>query len=224
MAVLPRPVMMMIWSQPAARASSTPYWMIGLSTSGSISLGCALVAGRKRVPKPAAGKMAFRTLIIAGIVAELIPALLYNRGTRFHARSHTCPRESAGSAHWSPQPRNGSRQSTGGNCDARGTTAQAHRRVRRTQARAEHVGRRDRESEAAGSRYGADPGAQSPTRAADQTTRYPARLDRASTRGGAARAAEPAARVSAGRRKQRGEPGHPHRGRTTAVRLRTQGA
>jgi hypothetical protein len=32
------------------------YWMTGLSTSGSISLGWALVAGRKRVPQPAAGK------------------------------------------------------------------------------------------------------------------------------------------------------------------------
>src|SRR5262249_47459370 len=42
-------------------ASSTPYWMMGLSTSGSISLGCALVAGRKRVPSPAAGKTALRT-------------------------------------------------------------------------------------------------------------------------------------------------------------------
>src|SRR5918993_2244506 len=35
--------------------------MIGLSTSGSISFGCALVAGRKRVPRPAAGKTALRT-------------------------------------------------------------------------------------------------------------------------------------------------------------------
>src|SRR5712691_2629529 len=64
MALLPRPVMMMIWSQPAASASSTPYWMMGLSTSGSISLGCALVAGRKRVPSPAAGKTAFLTFVI----------------------------------------------------------------------------------------------------------------------------------------------------------------
>ena len=30
----------------------------GLSTTGSISLGCALVAGGKRVPSPATGKMA----------------------------------------------------------------------------------------------------------------------------------------------------------------------
>src|SRR5215472_18948850 len=63
MAVFPRPVMMMIWSHPAASASSTPYWMIGLSTSGSISLGWALVAGRNRVPRPAAGKTALRTFI-----------------------------------------------------------------------------------------------------------------------------------------------------------------
>src|SRR5262249_49964452 len=35
--------------------------MIGLLTGGSISLGWALVAGRKRVPRPAAGKTAFRT-------------------------------------------------------------------------------------------------------------------------------------------------------------------
>src|SRR5487761_1988548 len=46
---------------PAATASSTAYWMTGLSTSGSISLGWALVAGRKRVPHPAAGKTALRT-------------------------------------------------------------------------------------------------------------------------------------------------------------------
>ncbi len=54
---------MMTCSIPAATASSTAYWMIGLSTSGSISFGCAFVAGRKRVPQPAAGKTAFRTRI-----------------------------------------------------------------------------------------------------------------------------------------------------------------
>src|SRR5215212_8733857 len=37
--------------------------MTGLSTSGSISFGWAFVAGRKRVPQPAAGKTAFRTRI-----------------------------------------------------------------------------------------------------------------------------------------------------------------
>src|SRR5215203_6142029 len=63
MAFLPRPVTRMMLSTPDATASSTPYWMIGLSTSGSISLGCALVAGRNRVPHPAAGKTALRTRI-----------------------------------------------------------------------------------------------------------------------------------------------------------------
>src|SRR5437016_2537260 len=50
----------MMSSMPDATASSTPYWMMGLSTSGSISFGCAFVAGRKRVPRPAAGKTALR--------------------------------------------------------------------------------------------------------------------------------------------------------------------
>src|SRR5471030_1080069 len=75
MAVLPRPVSMMMFWMPDRIASSTPYWMMGLSTMGSISLGWALVAGRKRVPSPAAGKTAFRTL--AGIDFSLaLPRLL----------------------------------------------------------------------------------------------------------------------------------------------------
>ena len=45
---------------PAARASSTAYWISGLSTTGSISFGLALVAGRKRVPRPATGNTAVR--------------------------------------------------------------------------------------------------------------------------------------------------------------------
>src|SRR5690349_10753483 len=47
-------------SMPASRASSTPYWITGLSTTGSISLGMALVAGKKRVPIPATGNTALR--------------------------------------------------------------------------------------------------------------------------------------------------------------------
>ena len=35
--------------------------MVGLSTIGNISLARALVAGRKRVPRPAAGIIAFLT-------------------------------------------------------------------------------------------------------------------------------------------------------------------
>jgi len=38
---------------------------------GSISLGWALVAGRNRVPNPAAGKTAFR--IFAGIFSSFVP-------------------------------------------------------------------------------------------------------------------------------------------------------
>src|SRR5713101_8523020 len=37
--------------------------MTGLSTTGSISLGTALEAGRKRVPRPAAGITALRTRV-----------------------------------------------------------------------------------------------------------------------------------------------------------------
>src|SRR5579871_2008475 len=47
-------------STPAATASSTAYWMMGLSTTDSISFGLALVAGRNRVPRPATGNTALR--------------------------------------------------------------------------------------------------------------------------------------------------------------------
>src|SRR5206468_12708096 len=63
MARLPPPVTMITCSIPLAIASSTPYWIVGLSTSGSISFGCALVTGRKRVPRPAAGKIALRMVM-----------------------------------------------------------------------------------------------------------------------------------------------------------------
>src|SRR5437879_10894994 len=63
MARLPPPVTMLTCSMPLAIASSTPYWIVGLSTSGIISFGCALVTGRKRVPRPAAGKIALRTVM-----------------------------------------------------------------------------------------------------------------------------------------------------------------
>ena len=58
-----RPVIIRMSSSPAAAASSTTYWMAGLSTTGSISLGVALVAGRKRVPRPAAGTTALVTFV-----------------------------------------------------------------------------------------------------------------------------------------------------------------
>ncbi len=46
---------------PAAIHSFTTYWIKGLSTSGNISLGIALVAGNILVPNPATGITAFLT-------------------------------------------------------------------------------------------------------------------------------------------------------------------
>ena len=46
---------------PDLRASSTINWIVGLSTIGNISLARALVAGKNRVPSPAAGMIAFLT-------------------------------------------------------------------------------------------------------------------------------------------------------------------
>src|SRR3990172_3822248 len=49
----------MMLSTPEATASSTPYWMIGLSTSGSISFGWGLVGGGKRGPRAGTGEEGF---------------------------------------------------------------------------------------------------------------------------------------------------------------------
>src|SRR5437763_3297810 len=57
----PRPEMIRVSWMPARTASSTTYWMAGLSRIGSISFGCAFVAGRNLVPRPAAGMTAFLT-------------------------------------------------------------------------------------------------------------------------------------------------------------------
>src|SRR5579872_4936586 len=46
--------------------------MSGLSTTGSISLGLALVAGRKRVPRPATGKTAVRITDFGVILIEYL--------------------------------------------------------------------------------------------------------------------------------------------------------
>src|SRR6185503_14463690 len=64
-----RPVMKMRCSIPAARASSTTCWISGRSTTVSISFGIALVAGRKRVPRPATGKTALR-------IGVMLPVLM----------------------------------------------------------------------------------------------------------------------------------------------------
>src|SRR5689334_489077 len=61
MARLPRPVITRMSVMPAATASSITYWIDGLSTTGSISLGMLFEAGRNRVPSPAAGMTALLT-------------------------------------------------------------------------------------------------------------------------------------------------------------------
>src|SRR5690242_1368041 len=71
MALLPRPVISSTSVSPADTASSTTYWMAGLSTTGSSSLGTALVAGRNRVPRPAAGM----TALVHPVAAAPAPVL-----------------------------------------------------------------------------------------------------------------------------------------------------
>src|SRR5271166_6436295 len=70
MEFLPLPVTMMTCSIPEATHSSTTYWICGLSTTVNISFGCAFVAGRKRVPRPAAGRTALRTFRYGGFLRE----------------------------------------------------------------------------------------------------------------------------------------------------------
>src|SRR5512143_1624606 len=93
-AFFPRPVTMTILSIPAAFASSTTYWTSGRSTSGSISLGCAFVAGRNLVPRPAAGKTATLTRCID---AESYPIGLkcpgYEQRRRLLPRADRGPRK-----------------------------------------------------------------------------------------------------------------------------------
>src|SRR2546422_3825128 len=73
MALLPRPVTRTISPSPESTASCTTYWIVGTSTIGSISLGTALVAGRKRVPSPAAGMTALRGFTWCGVYAPALP-------------------------------------------------------------------------------------------------------------------------------------------------------
>src|ERR1700731_3566446 len=74
---------MMMFSIPDATHSSTTYLISRLSTTGSISLGCALVAGRNRVPSPAAGSTALRTRFGFSAICSTAPSHLT-------CRSHTC--------------------------------------------------------------------------------------------------------------------------------------
>ena len=53
--------------EPDRVSSSTTYWTTGLRPTGSISLGWDLVAGSRRVPKPATGTTAIVTVIFPSI-------------------------------------------------------------------------------------------------------------------------------------------------------------
>lgn len=55
MECFPFPVMIIISLIPLFTASSTKYWMQGLSTIGSISFAMDFVIGKNLVPSPAAG-------------------------------------------------------------------------------------------------------------------------------------------------------------------------
>src|SRR5688572_30434258 len=89
MASFPFDVTMINLSRPESRASSIPYCRIGLSTSGSISLGMTFVAGKKRVPKPAQGKTHVRSgFMAAENIARITPLVLPHRHPRQRERQH----------------------------------------------------------------------------------------------------------------------------------------
>ena len=191
---------------PEATASSTPYWMIGLSTSGSISLGCALVAGRNRVPRPAAGKTALRTIGTRSHRSRIdVPRNDTNGRRGTHARSGLRPRSHRGRsapacAIAASIPTRRSRRSR----TLETARRRADSRSRRTEARAEHVGRRDRARQAAGA--GHRPPFRKPTaRAASRSSSSASQLDAIEHQRTQPLldAAEPAARERAGRQERR---------------------
>src|SRR5690349_10588916 len=95
MAYLPGSVTMITCSIPLAAHSSMPYWMLGLSSRGSISLGTARVTGRNRVPRPPTGITALRTCIAAQNVRDGRGHRGPPRGGRGRAADHA-PRGRSG--------------------------------------------------------------------------------------------------------------------------------
>ncbi|SIE96685.1 Uncharacterised protein [Mycobacteroides abscessus subsp. abscessus] len=70
---LPSEVTITKRSAPASAASSATSSIPGVSTTGSSSLGTVLVAGRNRVPRPAAGTTAVRGINTSGPVIATHP-------------------------------------------------------------------------------------------------------------------------------------------------------
>src|ERR687891_2198658 len=124
---------------PDWTASSTPYWMTGLSTSTSFFFGCALVAGRRRVPSPAAGNTALRIVPVMSAILSQEP-LIYDRAR--HARSGPAPRQPRSRPRGSAESRTRSHVGARGARRARIATPAADSRHRGAQAGTEHLGRR----------------------------------------------------------------------------------
>ena len=142
---------------PEATASSTPYWMIGLSTSGSISFGCALVAGQearaeagggedgladdeRHAPDRSRGLGRRREYTMEAEVSMLDPALR----PRPHRRG---PHRAAATAASTPT------RALEELATLETGAAPADPRARGAEARAEHVGRRGRARQAPGARH-----------------------------------------------------------------------
>src|SRR5580704_4904707 len=95
MSRLLRPLTKIRSVMPAAAASSTANWISGLSTMGSISFGLALVAGRKRLPRPATGNTALVSLPNA--MEEFLELLFVDhRHTELAGAVDLAPRIAAG--------------------------------------------------------------------------------------------------------------------------------
>src|SRR5687767_12876552 len=120
--------------------------MTGLSTRTSISFGWALVAGRNRVPSPAAGKTAVRTAMPA-IVTQV-----ESEGARSGPAERSFRRRPLDAAEARHQPRCGAAVAR----RARDRAPAAAPGSGRSQTGAEHRGRRGRAREETGARYHAD--------------------------------------------------------------------
>src|SRR5712692_7209615 len=71
MADLPRRVTISTSDSPAATASSTTSWIVGVSMTGTIALGMAFATGRNLVPRPAAGMTALVTAAVSAMLRTL---------------------------------------------------------------------------------------------------------------------------------------------------------
>src|SRR5688572_16641891 len=158
--------------------------MTGLSTSTNISFGSTFVAGRNLVPRPAAGKTAFR---IVGSMSAIVTQVQSP-----HARSRISPRQPRGRS--KPAADTGDRfgQRAREPGDARNPPAPPAAGDRGLEARAELGGRRGGPRETARPRRVEDPGSQPRAGTADQTVERRARNGRAAAQSRTAGDSEPA--------------------------------